>query len=256
MSAGGDLTPKENQAVLLAINKLASMASTGWLVARPEGKGAVIEAQGLVGLFSVALLGGAAAALEGNVAASDSSPQDETAVVNELKSVIFPAEVQFQAGCYIDQDGDGIGEFGHIDEMAGLRPTGKTPAGKLSLVPRELLDVKHGYRYIVYLPSSAGGAVEESVNTDEARPVDAAAAKAQMRRFVAYAWPTEQQAGGRVFAITQEGIVFAADHDGGMPAWNDLFDGKGWESKPAWPVWEDPATMPMLTEPKDGNEMP
>lgn len=238
LSVGADLQRRQLQAALLALMRLSSMASTGWLVGHPTARGAVIEDQGLVGMMSLVSLGGMAAGISEGLAMNRRAQRDETPVVDILRNVIFPAEMRFQAARHCDQDGDGIGEFGLLDELAGLRPTGRVAAGTVTLVPGDLLTGHLGHEFFVYLPAADGGTVEEPEQKAEARPADAIAAKAQARRFVAYAWPTSVEAGERVFAITQEGTVHVAPHAGGTPNWNALFGGKGWETKPVWEVWK------------------
>lgn len=50
---------------------------------------------------------------------------NEAAAATSLKSGIFPAQTQFQAGSYIDQDSDGRGTFAcHVASMAGGTGTG------------------------------------------------------------------------------------------------------------------------------------
>lgn len=238
LSVGTDLRQQEHQAALLALVRLSSMAATGWLVAHPTDRGAVIEDQGLVGLMSLAGLGGIVAGVSEGLVMTRRALRDVTPVVDTLRNVILPAEMRFQSARHIDQDGDGIGEFGLLDELAGLRPTGRVAVGTVSLVPRDLIEGRHGHQFFVYLPSASGSTVAEPDKKDEARPADAVAAKAQARRFVAYAWPNDESAGDQVFAITQEGIVHVAPHVGGVPAWNALFGGKGWDAKPVWTPWK------------------
>ncbi len=236
LSVGTDLQRQELQAVLLAMVRLAGMASTGWLVAHPTERGMVIEDQGLIGVGSLAALGvaGVAAGLD----MTRRAQHDETPVVDVLRQQILPAELRFQAARHIDQDGDGIGEFGLMDELAGVRPTGRVAAGTVTLLPRDLIEGRHGYQYFVYLPAADGGTVAEPERKDEARPADAVAARLQQRYFVAYAWPDDPEAGERIFAITPDGRVYAAPHTGGIPAWNLLYGGKGWDAKPVWSEWK------------------
>lgn len=238
LSVGTDLRQQELQAAILAVVHLSGMASTGWLVAHPTPRGAVVEDQGLVGLMSLAGIGALAAGVDAGMDMTRRALRDETPVVEVLRNVVLPAELRFQAARHIDQDGDGIGEFGLLDELVGQRPTGRVAAGTVTLVPRDLLEGRHGHQFFVYLPASDGGTVEEPEKKDEARPADAVAAKAQARRFIAYAWPDGADAGDRVFAITQEGTVFVGIHAGGVPAWNALSGGKGWDAKPVWAEWK------------------
>lgn len=255
---GDGFEQQQMQAATLALNKLAGMASTGWVVARREGSGVVIEDQGLVGMSSLLALGAVARwyADENGVHLDGTTKlADESEVAAILKSTLFPAEIQFQSGCYVDQDGDGIGEFGLLDELAGLRPTGKAPTGSIKLVPAELVNGQDGYQFTVYLPAAQDGCIDEPDEQNEARPADAAAAKAQARRFVAYAWPEADNSGGRIFAITQEGTVYVADHDHGIPAWDALFGQKDWAAKPVWKRWKA-GDRTKRTTPQNSGEIP
>jgi len=241
----GDMEPNERQALMMALNKLAMLASTGWLVVRPAGEGVVMEDQGLMGIS--AIMGGAVLAGMSRSAVTQRSGQDEANAAQTLKSTIFPAQIQFQSGVYMDQDGDGVGEFGLLDELSGERPTGRAAAGTIKLVPAELEEDTQAYCYFVYLPSADGSTVEAPEEKTEARAANAAAAKAQARRFVAYAWPADETAGGKQFAITQAGIVYVSPYTGGVPTWNALFDNGTWETEPTWPQWKaaSGATKPV-----------
>jgi prepilin-type N-terminal cleavage/methylation domain-containing protein len=46
---------------------------------------------------------------------------NESAAASTLKSGVFPAEVQFQAGGYQDADGNNIGEYGTLEYLSAVR---------------------------------------------------------------------------------------------------------------------------------------
>lgn len=235
LAVGTDLEQGDHQKILLGLVQLARQASTGWIVVRPNGTGAILEDHGLIGCVSLAGLGVANGIVEEGLRMTRQSLRNELPIIDVLKNDILPAEIRFQAACHIDQDGDGVGEFGLLDEVSGVRPTGRAAAGTIRLLPRDINQGRHGYHFFVYLPTSQGGTVETPHN-DDARPADAAAAKAQTRRFVAYAWPDEKDEVGRVFSITQAGVVYVAEHQGTV-AWNALFGGRSWDSPPVWEIW-------------------
>lgn len=163
----------------------------------------------------------------------------EVAAVTTLKSILFPAEMQFQAAGHIDQDGDAIGEYGLLSELAGRRPAG---AGKVDPLqgPLATAETSQGYRFAVYLPDGLGGAVGEPDGLQPRPSIVgvgmAPDADAQEQHFVIYAWPAEGEAGQRMFAIDQSGQVREHLWDGQAPAWNSLYDGGEWADEPAWPA--------------------
>lgn len=229
---GGD-DPKAKQLVTVLVARLASQAAPGYLFGRVGGGRNEVEARGLLGMGVVPIIAGIAIPnlLESKVMAN------EAAAAGQLKSGVFPAEIQFQGGLYADQDGDGIGEFGFLAELAGGPVVGQKDEFVLSLMTADFKATtpeRAGYRYIVYLPDGQGGALTAAPG---ARPKNIAAAKEQSKHFVAYAWPASSEGGRRIFAITEEGVV-RASKSGPAPAeappWNALWNDKGWEDPPAW----------------------
>lgn len=226
-----DAKDKQTATVLLA--RAAAAASTGYLVGRQRGKTWELEARGIMGLGAIPMLSAAIAIptlLETRAKASDVS------VVSLLRSGVFPAQIQFQAGAYVDQNGDNIGEYGFLAEMAGGAITGQPDTLKLSLLPEAWNATQpsvHGYRFSCWLPDGKGGALAAS---DGLRAQNAAAAKAQSERFVVYAWSADD-ASKPVYALTQTGTIYSntgVPVGAHGPAWNALFDGAGWENDPAW----------------------
>ena len=59
---------------------------------------------------------------------------NEAAASASLKSGIFPAQVQFQAGGYLDRDADNVGEYGTLKMLSGLHATNKIVASQLRLL--------------------------------------------------------------------------------------------------------------------------
>lgn len=235
-----DLTPEERQAVMKSMQVLAQHAKPGWCTARNTSTTTVMDVTGLNGgLMPIAIIAAIAIPnlLESRVTAN------ESAAATTLKSGVLPAQMQFQAGNYMDQDKDGSGEYGFFQELAG-GPIAGQPADKTVklMMPGEVFNTpepeRNGYRYTIYLPDGQGGAVTERLGV---RQPNAAAADAQERQFVVYAWPTDRSQGRKVFALTNDGNVRRApgNADGEAPQWNALFGGddKGWADAPAWPVY-------------------
>ncbi len=48
-----------------------------------------------------------------------------------LKAGVFPAQVAFQGGAYLDRDLDNVGEWGTLRQLSGLQPTNKFPTGQI-----------------------------------------------------------------------------------------------------------------------------
>lgn len=242
LAANDALSPEEKQAINTALIRLAGEASTGyvWSAATPQSSTA--EVRGLIGSGVVpGVIGAAIAGIAvqqrmggGDPLAlvpmdgGDASTPDQEAI-DTLSAVLFPAQFQFQAAAFADQDGDGIGEYATFAELAGAAaPPGRDKAEAL-LNGFAADGVRNGYRYAVFLPDGAGGALPPDAGP---RRADRAAADRQEATFVIYAWPV--QPGGRMFAVDQGGVVYEATSDGSAPAWNTLYGGQGWDAVPAW----------------------
>jgi hypothetical protein len=222
----------ERQAVLVGVARLAAILPPGyhWGEAGPDrlelhGRGGDILWVALPAVIAGIALPNL---LENRVSAN------EAAAATTLRSGIFPCQVQFQAGGYQDADGDNVGEYGLLSELAGRRATAKVDAGVLHLLVGPLAqgDGANGYRYAAYLPDGAGGAVGEP---DGPGPRPAVAAVDDQERFwVVYAWPRTRESGRRMFAVDQAGQVHVQPWDGGIPAWNALYGGGPWGGRPTW----------------------
>ena len=121
----------------------------------------------------------------------------ETEVIDLMKRV-NRAQEAFVAARVIDQDGDGVGEFGYLAELLGLQgsrfSTNEAPAAAfLELRGAELVAtadgavIRHaGYFFRIYLPVAGGGAMPEPSVSAGARAADA---DSQERAWIVYAWP-------------------------------------------------------------------
>jgi hypothetical protein len=225
--------PKDKQTITVMLARASAAAATGFLLGQHKNGGWEMEARGLFGLGAVTpILAGIALPAIGKARAAAS----DVNVVSVLRSGVFPAQIQFQAGAYVDQNGDNVGEYGFLSEMSGGAITGQPESLKVSLLPEvwnAAHPTVHGYRFACWLPDGKGGAVG---GRDGLRVQNAAAAKAQSERFVVYAWPADGAA-KPVYALTQAGTIYsiakvAVGADG--PAWNALFGGAGWDAEPTW----------------------
>ncbi len=146
----------------------------------------------------------------------------ELAAAGTLRS-LAAAQSTFVARCIVDQDGDGAGEYGYFQELAG----GVAPrTRKVALAPGEMFSAvfgrtdkyglvkKNGYCYVLYLPTAAGPATRER---DGAVPhTDVKNGNPQETRWIAYAWPEEfGVTGQRAFAINQQAEVYMCENADG-----------------------------------------
>lgn len=232
--------PKEKQAVMRAFASLIANAGLSHEVIQQRGELLVSEGESLLGGGSVVVVAIIAAIAIPNLLESR-VVSNEAAAAMSLKSGVFPALVQFQAGGYRDRDLDNIGEYGFFSEMSGGPITNNNNNPQLRLLPERWNSPTpelNNYRFALYLPDGKGGAVGAA----DQPPVPAApAADAGERFFVAYAWPVDSDAGRKVFALTNSGQVYvmnADEVDPLPPAWNAVFGGAGtgWNDEPVWPV--------------------
>ncbi len=146
----------------------------------------------------------------------------EVAAAGTLRA-LAAAQSTFVARCIVDQDGDGAGEYGYLQELAG----GVIPrTRKVALAPGEVFSSvfgttdKHGvvhnigYCYVLFLPTGAGPAARESDGAvPRAKWEDA---NRQETRWIAYAWPQEHGVTGTLaFAINQQCEVYVCENADG-----------------------------------------
>jgi len=146
---------------------------------------------------------------------------NETSTVGTLRS-LASAEAEFQARQIVDQDADGLGEYGFLQELAGaVIPRG----GVATLDPPSIsqalgnvdaagLVTKSGYVYIMFLPGGGGAAMQEpgAGAFPGANPADA---NFQETRWACYAVPqTVRNTGNRAFVINQQAEVYATTNAG------------------------------------------
>jgi hypothetical protein len=147
----------------------------------------------------------------------------------ETLETIAAAQELFRQSAYVDQDGDGVGEFGLLCELAGqqLTRTGvavphsfSETSGLPDALGRSAL-VNHGvgtyegYHFVVYLPSASGTAIAETVPPAQRDP---GSADLQEDRFVCYAWPVVAGGTGEyVLVVNEEGLVHTTVSSGVKP---------------------------------------
>ncbi len=237
------LSPAERTAVLIAAARLATILPPGHHWGTMAGGGLDLTGRGGDPTWVAAGLS-LVLALWPELAGSDLQA-NEVAAAAALRSQVFPAQVQFQAGGYQDVDDDARGEFGLLSELGGRRAT-KIAAGGLQLLNGPLAEqgMTEAYHFACWLPDGAGGAIGEPDGPVQVqRPAVPAAADAQEKAFVAYAWPRSADDGTKVFAMDQTGQVYAMPWDGTVPRWNALSGGRGWDAPPVWFQWTRPPRM-------------
>lgn len=152
----------------------------------------------------------------------------EAAASTGLKAGVFPAQIQYQAGAYRDEDKNGVGENGFIEELSGA------DGSQLQLLPptwRAREPLVSGYRFVLYVPDGAGAASARAEIKDHSPE----AIKARESQWIAYAWPEPWGKNGRrAFAITADGTVLSTrpSAHGQRPEWNAAFS-DGWGSQPS-----------------------
>jgi hypothetical protein len=227
--------PKHKQMVTVLLARAAQAAGTGYLIADVTPESWTMRSHSIVGVGMVPILSGALVAFvqDKKISSNDAS------VTTALKAGVFPAQIQFQAGGYVDQNNDNVGEYGFLHELSGgpLPGNNGTTLSLLSDDWNMRFPEMHGHTFACWLPDGNGGALGPN---DGERIMKPNAATEQIRYFVVYAWPTDRSEKGTVYVINQSGIVRSkpvADvplGDNG-PAWNAVFDGKGWADPETWP---------------------
>jgi hypothetical protein len=144
-----------------------------------------------------------------------------------LKTAILAAEVQCQAGDFIDPHPDrvhpGTGEYAFFTELSGLRPVNGVTLNLLSPPFQHPEPEVDGFRYIIYLPAGDHAALRDPY--PDPRNADPAAAALLQKYWIAYTWPADIHQGRRMFAIDAHGNTYATWYVGTDAAWNALNDG-------------------------------
>ncbi len=139
--------------------------------------------------------------------------ETERSAIGALRA-LATAQEEFRQGAIVDQDSDGQGEFGYLQELSGTAiPRGNTAKVNLAFISLAFgktaqhsgIAVKNGYCFRVSLPTTTGSLAEGS----KMPASNARSANSQELRYVIYAWPLAHGVTGRrVFAINQQGEVY------------------------------------------------
>ncbi|MHC4600569.1 MAG: hypothetical protein ACYS47_16355 [Planctomycetota bacterium] len=148
------------------------------------------------------------------VAGYDPYPGRARAAVDQLRK-IAKAQEKFKAQARVDQDGDGVGEYGLLPELAGAPlpgPHRESAAGQISGVFRQPTALgyveKYGYYFALFLPGRGWGDALDGRGIP--RKSKAAFADAQERCWIAYAWPAVRGRTARgIFVATSAGVFRA-----------------------------------------------
>jgi prepilin-type N-terminal cleavage/methylation domain-containing protein len=142
---------------------------------------------------------------------------NEAATVGSLRS-IASAEAEFQSRQVVDQDNDGLGEYGFLQELAGsVLPRGAAAALDPPSISQSLgnadaagLVTKSGYVYVMFLPGGAGAPVQEPASGGAFPGANAADAGVQEAAWCCYAVPQALGAtGNRAFVINHQAEVYS-----------------------------------------------
>jgi prepilin-type N-terminal cleavage/methylation domain-containing protein len=146
---------------------------------------------------------------------------NETAAIGTL-TTLRTVQAQFQQALCVDQNANGVGEYGLLEELAGAikcrgRANPRTPgefiSQELGAVNAQGAATKAGYNYLVFLPTSAGPAKSEGA-IGVAGTAVAADGQGQEVRWACYAWPVSRtETGNRAFVVNQTGTVYQTQND-------------------------------------------
>ncbi len=143
-------------------------------------------------------------------------PPNSVFAIGTLKS-LGTFQEDFKGQVLVDQDRDGVGEYGTFQELAGCAPCRGTGIiadptlmsanfGTTAAAGVRGEANRSGYCFLIYLPDADGTPMPEAVAL--ARGMRPEAADRQEASWVAYAWPISDLSGDRVFATTGPGRMF------------------------------------------------
>jgi prepilin-type N-terminal cleavage/methylation domain-containing protein len=155
---------------------------------------------------------------------------NETAAIATLRQIIA-SESQFQQGARVDEDIDGVGEYGGFIDMSGgvvhrVGPVNASPTQ--TLVPSVLNQsfqtlnangeaTRTGYFFKVFLPTAAMAPVGEPGGVGPAAGFISSLADADAREttWCCYGWPANyNQTGNRTFFTHQGGDILQCEAAG------------------------------------------
>ncbi|MHC5040461.1 MAG: hypothetical protein ACYTHM_24380 [Planctomycetota bacterium] len=151
----------------------------------------------------------------------DPFPSRERAAIVQLRA-IRKAQETFKSRILVDQDRNGVGEYGLLPELARGRPLpaaeegtpGETGGGLISAVLGRTEPLgyaeKYGYYFLIYLPKTSWGEVVKGQGgVRERRPHYA---KAQETAWIAYAWPAVDGGTARGVLVADRTGIYRADN--------------------------------------------
>jgi prepilin-type N-terminal cleavage/methylation domain-containing protein len=147
---------------------------------------------------------------------------NETSAIASLRTIATQEE-NFRSQAVVDQDGNGVGEFGLLSELAGVVVPRRTNA--IRTVSPRMIDLtfatdangvanRYGFHYRLYLPiDDLGGTGHDAdLGGDATAPgpilADPGGVARQQYYWCAYAWPTARNTGDRTFFIDHAGVLY------------------------------------------------
>jgi prepilin-type N-terminal cleavage/methylation domain-containing protein len=141
---------------------------------------------------------------------------NETSAIGSLRS-LASAQAEFQARHIVDQDNDGLGEYGFLQELtAAVVPRGFGGALDPPVLSQTLgnadamgLITKSGYAFVLFLPGAGNAEINEPAAGAFPGSV-AANANEQEIKYACYAVPAQiRSTGNRAFVVNQQASVFS-----------------------------------------------
>ncbi len=153
----------------------------------------------------------------------EGAKRDETSLresfAESVLAKVAAAEKQFAAAVDVDQDGDGVGEYGSLQELLGaVALRGSSRKAEPAYLPRSLAEKmvggaaqRRGYNFKIYLPGD-GGEILSEVDGKPLAMVKEDGVDLQEKHFVCYAWPEEAgTTGTKAFATSDERLLWETD---------------------------------------------
>ncbi|MEW6355297.1 MAG: hypothetical protein AB1696_03150 [Planctomycetota bacterium] len=178
---------------------------------------------------------------------------NESATTGSLKTIAVQ-QAEFRKQREVDQDGDGVGEYGYLCELSGeITPRNKKATGPVSppYISAQFCTggstgngaaKKSEYFYRIYLIGKDGTVTDDTACDGSAsKPgtplnpeTNQAAIDEQEKHFVVYAWPVEVNVTGqRCFFVNEMGETYGTKMNNvtysgtNGPTWNAAFKAKG-----------------------------
>lgn len=159
-------------------------------------------------------------------------------VMDIIKKEIFPAQVLFHESACLDEDNNGMGEYGDLWELTGLSPVGRIEAGKLGFLDGALKKSgkmeAFGYRFRIFLPDGHGGVLDDgAVGRPRSSPIGGA--KEREKYWIVYAWPLTTEAGEKVYCMGHDGILRSDKYNDESFQWSSALEGGVFCGRYKWP---------------------